>query len=458
MKKRLAVGISIPAVILFIGILVALQLPSNLFVTAEALGNLGLLGSRRRIEGLVPAAPGKGVAAGLLIAGGHLWDAEGGLRPNPGLAVAGGRIVGEPLPGAEIIDVSGMTVLPGLIDMHIHSLGGSFADEMMIGNGITTARDLGSHLDGVLARKGESLERRTGPRLLVTGPYLVGEDSVSDQDIGAPDPETAAAIVERFADAGVDGIKVHWGVRAETLSAVVETAHRRGLWVAAHLHLVSAFESARIGVDTIEHGTGLELDRSVPDDEEGSRLIEMMVSQGVAVTPTLVVAEHAFIIEELARAENPYLAYFPWLLRRAWIVSQLANASAAELTGEQIAIRRNRLERTQEFVRRFHAAGGRVLAGTDSPAFLVAPGFDIHRELELLVESGLTPAEALAAATRDAASALGLDAEIGRLRPGMRADLIVVPGNPLTGRDGISATRKVILVVSAGRVMLDRLH
>lgn len=116
------------------------------------------------------------------------------------------------------------------------------------------------------------------------------------------------------------------------------------------------------------------------------------------------------------------------------------------------------LRRLQAFVGRFHRAGGRVLAGTDAPAFLVAPGFDYHRELELLEQSGLAREAVLEAATRSAAIALGRDDTVGRLLPGMAADLIIVDGDPIGGEHGIGVTRRVVLVAKDGRLLLDRLH
>ncbi len=293
---------------------------------------------------------------------------------------------------------------------------------------------------------------RIGPRLFVTGPYLVGGAAASDQEIGVTGPEAAVAVVDRFADAGVDGIKVHWGIDLPVLRAVVKAAHARGLWVAAHLDQVSAADAARAGVDTIEHLSGVDWDDPGPGETAITELIHVLVSNGTAVTPTLVVAEHAFTLPDLVRGGDPALAYFPWLARRFWISSQIANASASNLTQEEIRARRRRLERMMSFVGRFHRAGGRILAGTDAPAFLVAPGFDLHRELELLVSAGLTPSAALTAATGDAAAELGAADRFGGTRPGMRADLVLVEGDPLAG---ISATRQVRIVIQNGRVTLE---
>jgi imidazolonepropionase-like amidohydrolase len=468
-RKRIAFTVSIPVVALFIGFLIALVLPSNIFVLTEALARLGLLGGRQRMPGLSAAPPGaRARPPSLRIINGTLWDAASGKRPNPGLTLTGGRIAAEPGEGARTIDAAGLTILPGLIDMHVHSFGGTFADEMFIGNGVTTVRDLGTQLAGVLEHRAESeREERIAPRLFVTGPYLVGASGGSDQEIEAPTPVAVRRIVESFAGAGVDGIKLHSGMTPVLMEAAVEAAHARGLWVAAHLDVTGAAVAARLGVDTVEHAWSLAPgDDGGPgdagaDDAGADQAIAEMVGRGVALTPTLVVAEHAFTIADLSRDGSPAFPYMPRFLRRFWISTQITNASAARMDAEEIARRRVRLERLERLVGRFHRAGGRVLAGTDAPAYLVAPGFDIHRELELLVASGLTPAQALASATSEAASFLRRAGEIGALSIGMRADLLVVEGDPLAAgtRDapGISATRRVVLVVKDGFILMDRM-
>jgi len=458
-RKRVALGVSIPAVVVFIGILIALLLPSNLLTLTEALDHLGLLGRRQRIAGLILSPPGPDAPPALLIRNGLLWDAAGGLRANPGLYLVAGRISGaEPSGKTRIIDATGMTILPGLIDMHVHSFGGTFGDEMMLGSGVTTARDLGTQLAGALRHKQESAEgARIGPRLFVAGPYLVSGAATGDQEIGVSSPEAAAALVRRFADAGVDGIKVHSGIDAATLRAVVAEAHGRGLWVAAHLDRVDAVQASEIGVDTIEHASGIDLEEGAEADAHREAAIVAMVGRHVALTPTLVVAEHAFTVAELGRPDNPALKFVPRFMRRFWVASQMANARAEELTPPEIERRRGRLLRLERLVLQFHQAGGRVLAGTDTPAFLVAPGLDMHREIELLVVAGLSPAEALASATSEAAAALGRTGELGGLAPGCRADLLVVTGNPLSNEPGAASTRDIRLVVKDGKVALDRM-
>jgi imidazolonepropionase-like amidohydrolase len=143
-------------------------------------------------------------------------------------------------------------------------------------------------------------------------------------------------------------------------------------------------------VDTIEHGSGM---------DGSAEEIAALVAAGTAIVPTLVVAENAWRMPELARQNNPELAPFPSLFRRAWIRSQAGGARAGGLGPVEIAERRTRQERLSDLVRRFHLAGGRVLAGSDAPALLVPPGAGLHRELELLVAAGLTPSQALACAS-----------------------------------------------------------
>jgi imidazolonepropionase-like amidohydrolase len=455
-RRRVAVGVSIPVVVIFIGLLGALLIPSHLFVLTGAADSLGLLGPHHRFEGLVHEAPASLPSPPLWIVNGRLWDAAGGLRENPGLGVEGGRIVAARPEGASVLDATGLTVMPGLVDMHVHAMGGAFDGELMIAHGVTTARDVGSDLSGVLARRADDAAgRRLGPRLRVTGPYLVVDEEVSDQQTRVATPAEAAAAVQRLADAGVDGIKVHGGIDAAMLEAVVAAAHARGLWVAAHLDRVRAADAARLRVDTIEHGSGIDWDGgSVQDDVARDALARELAASGVAITPTLVVAEHAFTLPRLVAGDDPSLALFPWVVRRCWITSQIANAKAARLSAAEERLRRARLARLERFVARFAAAGGRVLAGSDAPAFLVPHGEGLQRELELLAEAGLGWEGALTAATRDAAEAIDMSGEIGLLQPGHRADLMLVSGDP--GRDGIAVVRRVVYVVMDGRVLRGR--
>jgi len=385
-----------------------------------------------------------------------VWDAGGGDRPNAGIGVDDGRITFERPAGARAFDMTGRTILPGLCDMHVHSFGGTFDGEMMIAAGVTTARDAGSWLSGVLRHRDEAeAGGRLGPRLFVTGPYLVGGGALTDQEIQAGGPEGAAGVVETLADAGVDGIKVHRGIDAATLHRVVESAHERGIWVAAHLDGVTAVEAARAGVDTIEHASGLP-DAQMATGPGDDAIIETLIAAGTALVPTLAVAENSFLILEKAHGDAPEFAAIPWLYRRLWIRGQIDNARAARLTGAEIDRRKRQFERLLDFTHRFHRAGGRILAGSDAPAFLVPPGGGLHRELELLVAAGLSPHAALTAATADAARALG-QKTLGTLSPGARADLIVVEGSPFDV-GGISAVRRTVMVVKDGRILRDRLH
>ncbi|MGH9868178.1 MAG: amidohydrolase family protein [Candidatus Polarisedimenticolia bacterium] len=434
----------------------ALLVPSHLFVLAEALDSLGLLGPHHRFDGLIDEPPARRPAPPLWIAGGLMWDADGGLRGNPGIGCEGGRLVTRRPEGAVEIDAHGLTLLPGLIDMHVHALGGSFDGELMLAHGVTTARDVGSDLSGVLARRDDDAAgRRLGPRLFVTGPYLVAGEEATDQEVSAPGPQQAAATVARLAEAGVDGIKVHGGIDAGTLEAVLSAARERGLWVAAHLETIAASDAARLGVSTIEHASGIDWDGgSIRDDNARDALARSLAATRVAITPTLVVSEHAFTMPRLLDVNDPSLQYFPWLVRRGWIASQLANASAARLSPEEELRRRTRLVRQQRFVARFEAAGGRVLAGSDAPAFLVAHGDGLLRELELLAEAGLTWDAALEAATSEAAAALGRHGDLGTLAPGARADLLLISGDP--DRLGIAAIRRTAWVILDGRVVLRR--
>ncbi|HKY34290.1 MAG TPA: amidohydrolase family protein [Candidatus Polarisedimenticolia bacterium] len=452
MRRRAAFGAAIPAVVLFIGLMASLIIPSHFFVLTEALDRLGLLGGRVRPPGLPP--PGRFAAPPqpLWIEGGMLWDAAGGLRPNPGIGTEAGRLTASRPAGARALDAAGCTILPGLIDAHVHSLGGSFDGEALIARGVTTARDLGSDLRGVLAHRARAAQgSRLGPRVSVAGPYLVGGEASGDQQRAVASAQEAASAVAELALAGADGVKTHQGIGADLLAAVVEAARPRGLWVAAHLDDVPAAAAALLGVDTLEHASGWDWDGPAGDDLAAQdELIALLAARRVAVTPTLAVAERS--ASPAAAAADPELAYLPWLVRRGWI-HRIAGIPPAEPGAP--AGRGKRLERIGRFAARLSAAGGIVLAGSDAPAWLVPHGAGLQREIELLRRAGIPPARVLAAATHDAARALRLERETGLLLPGMRADLLLVRGDPLAEP---AALRRVAMVVRDGRVALDALN
>ncbi len=349
---------------------------------------------------------------------------------------------------ADVIDLRGYTLLPGLIDLHVHlgfpDTGGRrgllsmpklvadavrFAPDQrraLLRHGVTTVRSVGDERAWItdLRRRiaDGSLE---GPRVFAAGPVFTtsnghpvatfGIDAQSEAVRVPGSPAAARSAVRDLAasDEPVDLIKVVQErgrprhrlqpIDPSVLTAIVDEAHTHGLPVTAHWGTPDDLEEVlAAGVDGLEHveprGVG---------DGWPSGALDSLVERSVSLTPTLTVSETAL----------------PPQTHR----------------------------RLRERVGEFHAAGGRVVTGTDSPIRGVRFGSALHRELELLVDSGLSPRQALQAATSEAARALGAD-RLGAVAPGRVADLVVVDGDPL---QDVTATRNVAMVFRDGRTVLD---
>lgn len=347
---------------------------------------------------------------------------------------------------AAVLDLDGAVVLPGLIDLHVHLASPALRDEpgltdmarivadyarhapgrrqSLLEHGVTTVRSVGDPLDWILeAREGVATGHLEGPRIFAAGPLFttagghpvvtIGVDPEGDA-VRVPDaPEQARADVRALADAGVDLVKVvqergHGERRLEpiapeVLSAIVEEAATNGLHVTGHWGTAEDLHDLlEAGVDGLEH---LESHDLLGDDADA--VLEMLVERQLPVTVTLTVAA---------------VSHRPDTMR-----------TIIERVGE------------------LHEAGGRVVAGSDAGMPGVGFGPGLHRELALLVEAGLTPQEALLAATRHAADVLDAD-HLGTIAPGAAADLLVVRGDPT---QDITAIEEVAMVLRDGRVVVD---
>jgi enamidase len=382
--------------------------------------------------------PAKGT---LVIRGGRVWDGTGREPVENGIVVIQGERIaclGKecPIPqDAMVVDAEGLTVLPGLVDMHIH-FGALVGDDAMrplplllwdyararpahrrafIEAGVTSIRSVGDLIYIVYLKREVAKGKLAGPRIFTAGPIFTapGGHPASTLFKGNPwlikhgtrqmaAPEAARAEVRKLASQGVDGIKAVYtdGVQLprlslEVLRAIADEAHKHGLWVAVHASSAQEMREAVLaGADTIEH---------IPSEPLDEEVLALLRERRVTLVPALAV----------------------------W-------------KGKP-----ERLKLLQANVARAHAAGVRIAAGTDTQGVNMAFGDSLHWELELLVEAGLTPAEALRAATGVAWEMLG----VGVLQPGAPADLMLVEGDPLTR---IGDVRNVRVVIQGGRVLLDR--
>lgn len=364
--------------------------------------------------------------------------------------------------GARELNAGGGTILPGFIDLHAHVRPQYLW--MFMAAGVTTVRDLNNDFDVVDAIGHDGPDRA---RIFWSGPLLDGERSVIGQAGGrffaATSPEAARAAVDTLAAHGVAVVKLYEQIPLDAFRAAAARAREVGLPTAADLGIqltrglsgaeVDALQAIEAGVTSIEHLSGFALayqrlggDPSTDplDPALVDSLARAAVRGNVAVVPTLVVPA-AFAAEALDFVEQiPLHDRLPEGMGEWW--TQL-HASLPPVFRERA---RADLRLATALVRRIHELGGLIGAGSDTPAGpFDIPGGGLHRELELLVGAGLTPIDAIRAATGNAARILGRD-DLGVIAPGRIADLVVVDGDPT---QDIRATRGIRWVVKAGRVV-----
>ncbi|MBV9062689.1 MAG: amidohydrolase family protein [Alphaproteobacteria bacterium] len=399
----------------------------------------------------------------------------------------------EPSADVTILDLRGYSVIPGIVGMHDHLLfnarpnlqtDGSFdgpmlsvqmsfsAPRLYLANGVTTIRTAGSAAPQTDVNLKQAIETGAvpGPHLDVTGPFLGGPGLHAVVLTG---PEDAREKVAYWADRGVTSFKAYVNITRTELQAVVTEAHKRGLKVLGHLCSVTYEEAAEAGIDSLEHGffVNTQLDPGKqPDkcsDSRGDYTVEHMSAQQAEQLLTTLIKHHVAITSTL-----PSTAFsVPSLNQdRAGKPPLSAAALAAMATGAREAYfidrkreqARNRdltklLRRDMELERSFVARGGLLMAGSDPVGlFGSVPGFADHREIELLVEAGFTPVQAIQIATLNGATFLGRQDQIGSISIGKNADLVVIKGDPaahisdienveIVFKDGVGYDREKLL-------------
>ena len=431
--------------------------------------------------------------AGLVIEGGTLIDGAGNApQSNAVIVIQGNKIVsvGEKgklsyPPGARLIEVSGKFILPGLIDMHVHWA--DWMPELFLAHGITSAVDLAS-TDWTLEQRDALMDGRlAGPRLFASlGPFA--GRLLWDRALREVETAQMARRLVREAGAGRAKYaltKVYTELTPDQLQAVVEESHRAGRNVIAHLGSLDARQAAEAGVDALAHASGVAL-ATIPDPIKAEQLrccvkigisiefpqflmyhafmdpgnaddlIALLVRKNVRLEPDLIntcrwAAPHrqTWLADDARLLDDPDLRYIPASSRDR----MLFNKPLEDLNGEERAQLRRGYDNLQSFIRKFVEAGGIVLAGSDTAAFVV-PGISLHRELELLVDVGLSPMQAIQAATRNNAEFLQ-EEQLGTIQPGKLADLIVITKDPLAD---IRNTNSVEMVLKDGIVMDTRFH
>ena len=420
---------------------------------------------------------------GIALVGATLIDGTGGPPLTDAVVVVRrGRIesVGErggfQLPGkTREVDVSGRWIIPGLIDSHAH-LGPSqsWARPRYLAWGVTTLRDVHGGLGSLAAlRRPADKAAPQGPRVYASGPMIDGLPATYRDAIGVNGENDARKGVDRLVTAGADLIKVYTRIDAPLLRAIVDEAKAFNLSVTGHLGMTDAVTAAKAGLASIEHMSGVaEAASKSPSaliaahyrgfypgwtaaerswgqlDSAALALVARRLADAkVTIIPTLVLHETLSRLDEPGLLRDPALQDVPEEQRREWDVRGMI--SRAGWSGADFEAFRRSRPMQDLFLRAFAAAGGRIAAGTDASNQMLVPGYTAHREMELLVRAGLTPREALRAATRNGAVLLGVDS-LGLIAPGKAADLLVLSKDPLAD---IRNTRAIQSVMARGQLL-----
>jgi imidazolonepropionase-like amidohydrolase len=332
------------------------------------------------------------------------------------------------------VAVDGKTIIPGLWDMHTHVTQIEWAP-VYLAAGVTTVRDMGNEIEFITPlRDAIASQRALGPRIVAAG-LIDGGGPNAFGVYDATTPEEAKQAVAKYHDAGFQQIKIYSLVTPPIVEAICAEAHRLGMTVTGHVpNGMTIEQAAAAGMDHIAH---LPI-RGEAGSDEVRNTIAFLRDHKTVIDPTQSWNEllgHA--------AGTPIAAFQPGVLKIPAPLNRVfSNAGAA---GIDAATARTRLERGLRIVKALHDAGVPIVVGTDEGI----PGHSVHREIELYVEAGLTPMEALQAATIVSARAMKMDGELGTIERGKRADMVVLNANPL---DSIRNIRSVRWTISDGRV------
>jgi imidazolonepropionase-like amidohydrolase len=378
---------------------------------------------------------------------------------------------------AKILNLAGKTVIPGLVGMHEHlfyptpgggsdglPLYGEMADSaprLYLAGGVTSARTTGSvePYTDLSVKKLIDAGQKPGPKLHITGPYIGDLLGLAPQLHTLAGPEDAGRLVDYWAAAGVTSFKAYMSIKSAELKVAIEHAHARGLKITGHLCAVGFREAAALGIDNLEHGIVVDTEfypEKKPDvcpahaaDEDFAKNVAI---DGVAVQDMIrdLVAHHVAVTSTLAVFET-FVPNRPRLVKEAaaqkaltvdaWSSYLRTRAAIAEKNNPLYAVA---LQKEMQFERAFVKAGGLLLAGCDPTGYGgVVPGYGDERGLELLVEAGFTPLQAIHIATQNGATFLGEEATIGSIAAGKAADLVVLSGNPAVNIDDIENVETV---------------
>jgi imidazolonepropionase-like amidohydrolase len=389
----------------------------------------------------------------------------GAARPDMTVLILGNRISSVMPTGQTpkdqnllVVDARDKFLIPGLWDMHVHALWDKKVAEnflpLFVANGVTGVRDMGGKMDLLRwFRKQYEAGSIVAPRVIAAGPILDGPLPVHpDVSVAVRNEEEARKAVQSLARNGVDFVKVYTMLPREAYLAIVDEAAKLGLPVAGHVPAsVSAIEAASLGQRSMEHlRDEIEPFCTRRESAKCQDLLNTFRRQSSWQTPTLTLLRAKSIVDKPDLPADPRLAYVIKMVRDEW-----GNLRAKKLEQNGLSYfleKQARLEDELWLVGEMQRADVPLLAGTDTGVLYSLPGFSLHDELELMVDVGLTPVEALRTATINAAEYLDATDDFGRIEQGKVADLVLLRENPL---QHIGNTRSIEAVVCNGE-LLDR--
>jgi imidazolonepropionase-like amidohydrolase len=432
---------------------------------------------------------GAGAAAGaqspsakvLIIHDVTVIDATGAAaQPHRTVIVRDGKIeeigssMAQTLPGVHV-NGSGKFLIPGLWDMHVHMVFGSWFPRgkeitlpLFIANGITGVRDMGGDLETLQQWRREIVAGTViGPRMWISGPMLDGPQPRFPSSIAIATPDDGRRAVDDLKRRGADFIKLQSLIPREAVFAIADEARKQGISFVGHVpDAVRAAEASNAGQKSFEHLIGIFEGSSPLEDEflkgpkaEGkflstydparaAALFALLAKNHTWQCPTLVWERGGNLIDETDFDRDERAKYVPAYWKDVtW--KRFTDQIMHEFNTDDLATRKRFVAKELEVVNAMHKAGVQFLAGTDTPpGVYVFPGFSLHEELQRFVAAGFTPMEALQTATLNPAKFLGMEDKLGTIEKGKLADLVLLDANPL---DNIRNTQKIAGVVANGR-------